>query len=308
MFQTPILFLIFNRPNTTKRVFESIRIVKPSKLYIAADGARKDKLGEDLLCQETRNIIELIDWDCEIKTLFRPENLGCKIAVSSAIDWFFENEEKGIILEDDCLPHPSFFGYCETLLNYYKDDLRIGHIGGDNFQKGIKRGEGSYYFSQYNFIWGWASWRRSWKNYDVKMNSYPDFKANKGLEKIFKRKQEHTFWYQGFDKMFAGLVNSWDFQWTFANWNNNMLSILPNVNLISNIGFGEGSTHTSSSGNNDIENLPIFEIEKNLIHPKELKVNQEADEFAFDLLYKKEHYFVLVLRQIKKKIGLFFVK
>ncbi len=162
MFQTPILFLIFNRPDTTKRVFESISRVKPTKLYIAADGARKNKVGEVLLCQETRNIIELIDWECEIKTLFRTENLGCKIAVSSAIDWFFENEEQGIILEDDCLPHPSFFGYCETLLNYYKDDLRIGHIGGDNFQKGKKRGEGSYYFSQYYFIWGWAIWKLAW--------------------------------------------------------------------------------------------------------------------------------------------------
>ena len=184
MFQTPILFLIFNRPDTTKRVFESIRSIKPAKLYIAADGDRKDKVGEDLLCKDTRSIIDLIDWECEIKTLFRPENLGCKIAVSSAIDWFFENEEQGIILEDDCLPNESFYIYCETLLNYYAFNERIMHISGNNFQDGMMRGNGSYYFSNYNHIWGWASWKRAWKAYNVDLS----FLTETLIEKQFDTK------------------------------------------------------------------------------------------------------------------------
>jgi hypothetical protein len=297
---TPVLFLIFNRPNTTKIVFESIKSVKPIKLYVAADGPRDTKIGEKDLCEQTRAIIELIDWDCDVKTLFREKNLGCKLAVSSAIDWFFDNEEQGIILEDDCLPHITFYKYCETLLEYYKEDCHIGHIGGDNFQKGIKRGEGSYYFSQYNFIWGWATWRRSWKNYDVEMKYYPSFKSNQGLEKIFNRKIEHQFWYQGFDNMFNGLINSWDFQWTFANWKTNSISILPNVNLISNIGFGADATHTTNSGNKDIENLPTFAMDANLVHPKKIVVDVKADEFAFDLLYRKPNIFKLVYKRLIK--------
>ncbi len=300
MLQTPILFLIFNRPDTTKLVFDSIKKVKPTKLYIAADGPRTSKPHEDILCNETRSIINQIDWKCEVKTLFRSENLGCKLAVSSAIDWFFENEEQGIILEDDCLPHLSFYNYCETLLEYYKDDFRVGHIGGDNFQKGIKRGDGSYYFSQYNFIWGWATWRRSWKNYDVEMRDYPSFKSNHGLEKIFRRKIEHQFWYKGFDNMFNGLINSWDFQWAFANWKTNSISILPNVNLVSNIGFGDGATHTKNSGNKYIENLPTVPIERSLIHPKLVEVDIKADEFAFDLLYKTPSVFNLVSKRALK--------
>ena len=189
MFQTPILFLIFNRPDTTKLVFESIKRIKPAKLYIAADGARKHKVGEDLLCKETRSIIDLIDWECEIKTLLRTENLGCKIAVSSAIDWFFENEEQGIILEDDCLPNESFFNFCEQLLNQFKENKEIMHISGNNFQDGITRGDGSFYFSKYNHIWGWATWKRAWKLYNVKLEIEDKKEIEIFIEKNFETKK-----------------------------------------------------------------------------------------------------------------------
>ena len=281
MFQTPILFLIFNRPTTTKRVFESIRSIKPARLYIAADGARKDKAGEDLLCQETRNIVNKIDWNCEIKTLFRAENLGCKIAVSSAIDWFFENEEQGIILEDDCLPNSSFYTFCDELLNLYKNDYRVMHISGNNFQDGITRGDGSYYFSRYNHIWGWATWRRAWKTYDVNMKQLKHALSIQVFNNTLS-KNELKFWLNWFKEIQEGKKNTWDYQTMLNQWLQNGLTIIPNQNLVTNIGFG-GGTNTS------IEVLGLSNIESktmlNIVHPTFIYSNKIADDYTFFTKY-----------------------
>jgi len=190
---TPILFLIFNRPDTTQKVFNAIRKAKPKQFFIAADGSPPDREGEIEKCQKSRKIATSVDWDCEVKTLFRDKNLGCKIAISSAIDWFFENVEEGIILEDDCLPHQSFFWFCQELLEYYRNDTRIMHISGDNFQFGRKRGEGSYYFSKYSHVWGWATWRRAWKCFDINMKSFEEFKAENQINSIFQSKQQQKY-------------------------------------------------------------------------------------------------------------------
>jgi hypothetical protein len=165
----PILFLVFNRPETTARVFEAIRNAKPSRLYIAADGPRDFIYNEYAVCAKTREIASRVDWDCDVETLFRAENLGCKAAVSSAISWFFSHEEEGIILEDDCLPCESFFYFTTILLEKYRHDERIAHIAGSNFQDGKKVGDGSYYFSDLYNIWGWATWKRVWKDYDAEL-------------------------------------------------------------------------------------------------------------------------------------------
>ena len=160
----PVLFLIFKRPDTTQRVFEAIKKAKPKQLFISADGGRNEE--EKKSCNALREaIVAQIDWDCELKTLFRENNLGCKMAVSSGISWFFEEVEQGIILEDDCLPNESFFKFCETMLEKYKDDQSIWHIGANNFQDSIKRGDADYFFSMYSHIWGWASWRDRWQKY-----------------------------------------------------------------------------------------------------------------------------------------------
>ena len=172
-----VLFLVFNRLDNTKQVFEAIRQSKPPRLYIAADGARKVKDGEEKKVKSVRDyILSNIDWKCEVKTLFQDQNLGCKMAVSGGIDWFFENEEMGIILEDDCLPSIDFFIFCEEQLNRYKEDLRIGHICGCNFQGNIKRGESDYYYSKLTHVWGWASWRRVWQHYDINMKNFDSAK------------------------------------------------------------------------------------------------------------------------------------
>jgi len=292
VFQTPILFLIFNRPDTTKRVFESISSIKPAKLYIAADGARKDKLGEDLLCEDTKSIIDLIDWECEVKTLFRTENLGCKIAVSSAIDWFFENEEQGIILEDDCLPNESFYNYCETLLNYYVSDERIMHISGNNFQDGIVRGIGTYYFSNYNHIWGWATWKRAWKAYNVDLSFLTETEIETLIEKQFDTKKERLFWNNIFKKVINKTIGTWDYQWTYAVWKNNGLSILPNKNMIANIGFNNNGTHTSGVDILGLSNMKTFSISK-IIHTTEIEINKKADKYGLDHYFNPSKFFYL---------------
>ncbi len=303
MFQTPILFLIFNRPDTTKLVFESIKRIKPAKLYIAADGARKHKVGEDLLCKETRSIIDLIDWECEIKTLFRNENLGCKIAVSSAIDWFFENEEQGIILEDDCLPNESFYIYCETLLNYYASNERIMHISGNNFQDGNVRGNGSYYFSNYNHIWGWATWKRAWKAYNVDLSFLTETETETLIEKQFDTKKERLFWNNIFKKVINKTIGTWDYQWTYAVWKNNGLSILPNKNMIANIGFNNNGTHTSGVDILGLSNMKTFSISK-IIHPTEIEINKKADKYGLDHYFNPSKFFYLykkIIHTIKIK-------
>jgi len=280
MFNTPILFLIFNRPDTTQKVFDEIKKIKPLKLFVAADGARPDKKGEAKKCEEARKIIEQVDWDCEVKTLFRETNLGCKNAVSSALNWFFENVEEGMILEDDCLPTQSFFNYCEQLLEKYRHDERIMHISGEN-PTSKEFGDGSYYFTKTAHIWGWASWKRAWKLYDVEMKSYPDFMKNNKIKEIFDKDYHRKYWVKIFDRVTEGKINTWDYQWMYALYTNNGLSIIPNKNMISNIGFNTDATHTSE-GDTSLANRSAFEIVE-IIHPSEVKENNEA----LDLIMKE---------------------
>ncbi len=276
-FDTPILFLIFNRPETTFRVFEIIKKIKPMNLFIAADGPRTDIEGEARKCQEARNILSRIDWNCQTENLFREKNLGCKIAVSSAITWFFDNVEEGIILEDDCLPDPSFFGFCQELLQYYRNDTRISMISGDNFQNGITRGSASYYFSKHPHIWGWATWRRAWEKYDVNMTTYPLFSKNNQLANIFSDTSEQHYWYRLLDKTFRGEIDTWDYQWFYTVWRQNGLSITPNVNLVSNIGYDSQATRTKKDKKN-LANLKTERLDR-IIHPKSVAANKDADDY-----------------------------
>lgn len=282
--KSSVLFLIFNRPDSTQRVFEAIREAKPPKLYVSADGPRLNVEGEEKKCDDTRKIIEMVDWDCQVKTYFRKQNQGCKIAVSSGIDWFFEQEEEGIILEDDCLPNQSFFSFCDNLLEHYRNDNRIGHISGNNFQDGLIRDKGSYYFSKFAHIWGWATWRRAWKAYDVNFTDYPAFISSNQFSNIGFSKKEEAFFRKKITLINDGVMNTWDFQWLFTLWHQHMLSITPQVNLVSNIGFGDvNATHTS--GNNFLlNNVGTNEINR-IIHPAFFTPNKKADSYTFNQKY-----------------------
>ncbi len=269
---TPILFLVFNRPGTTRQVFDQIRKAKPQRLYIAADGYRSPE--EKAVCEQVREIVLTVDWDCEVQTLFRDDNLGCGLAISQAVTWFFENEPEGIVLEDDCLPADSFFGFCSAMLERYRDDDRIGHISGGNYQKGIVRGDGSYYFSALTNVWGWAGWRRVWKDYDVNISSLPLFEKLDYIWRMPSHGSYKDYWIRNFHIFYNLRVNSWDFQYAYLNLVNNRLSVIPNVNMISNIGCSENATHYVP--NHPFANLPTEEIYE-IIHPSFMIADTTAD-------------------------------
>ncbi len=244
-FNIPVLFLIFRRKEVTQRAFTAIRDVKPLQLFIAGDGGRTHE--EHERCVETRQaVLDMIDWECEVKTLFRDKNLGCRNAVSSAITWFFEQVEEGIILEEDCLAEPSFFAYCAELLERYRFDIRIMSVSGTNFQNGIRRGKADYYFSTRADCWGWATWRRAWSLYDRDMRHYPEFKENNLLATVLPHEHMRRYWEGMLESVYAGETSSWATIWVYSIWINHGLCIKPNVNLVSNIGFDSESTHCAN--------------------------------------------------------------
>jgi hypothetical protein len=278
-FHTPILFLIFNRPDTTSKVFEIIRRIKPSNLFVSADGPRVNKQGEKEKCEETRKIIVRIDWECDVHKNFSNENLGCKKGVTKGINWFFENVEEGIIIEDDCILDESFFYFTQEMLSRYRDDERIMHIGAGNFQDGIRRGNASYYFSKFCHVWGWATWRRAWKNYDVGIESFDEFKSQGLIKNIFEDKKIQNHWLNLFQTVYDNRLDTWDFQWVYTVWKQNGLSIIPNQNLVSNIGFGEDATHTKYVDKNVAE-TKTGKLE-NITHPEFVIPDMDADRYTF---------------------------
>ena len=249
MASTPVLLLTFKRPNAVQQVLNAIRLYQPKCLYISSDGPRNEKLEEQEKIKAVRNLVlSQIDWPCDVKILFHEKNLGCRVAVSTAIDWFFENETEGIILEEDCVPNPSFFQYTDSLLTYYRNDSRIMSISGHNFHFNKHKKNSfldSYYFSRYHHCWGWATWRRAWQYYDREMLNWPSLKDSNWLLSVgdgnvyFKE-----YWTSIFDRAYYNKVDSWAYRWLFSCWNQHGLSILPMTSLIRNIGFDEEATHT----------------------------------------------------------------
>ena len=302
---TPILFLIFNRPNETREVLNVLKIIKPNFLYVACDGPRENIATDADNVNKTREILKDINWDCELKTLFREVNLGCKKAVSEGIDWFFKNVEKGIILEDDCIPSCSFFNYCSDLLNIYRDDTRIMHISGLNFLSGPVRltaSDESYHFSKYAAVWGWATWRRAWRLYDVDIISWPKVRDENLHFNFSFNNSEIESWKDKFDKVYKKQIDTWDYQWSYCIFMNNGLCITPNTNLISNIGFNENATHTFIS---DIRShLPLGSVNFPLSHPSNIVPDYNSDwrEFVSHIrtpAYKK------VIKSFLTALGLF---
>jgi hypothetical protein len=282
--KTPVLFMIFNRPDTTAQVFQAIRQAQPPKLFVVADGPRLDKAGEAQKCAETRKIIEGVDWDCEVITNYSDVNLGCRKRVSGGIDWVFEQVEEAIVLEDDCLPDPSFFLYCEELLEKYKHDTRIMSIAGGNYTLGQQRTTDSYHFSRYTQSWGWATWRRAWQLYDVDMKLWNQVWDGDWLEDILQDDSAIKVWRRNFQLVHDAdeRMDTWDHQWTFACCIQSGLTIVPNVNLISNIGFGTEATHTRNKADK-FANLPTEAMSFPMQHSKLVVCDAKTDKHHQEL-------------------------
>ncbi len=266
MLNTPILFLVFNRPDTTKRVFEQIRKIQPQQLFVAADGPRTNKEGEKEKTEAVRKLIlDRIDWDCEVKTLFREDNLGCERAVSQAITWFFEHVEQGIILEDDTLPDLSFFRFCEELLEKYKDDERITMISG-YCKFGKYKSPYSYSFTKgMGGIWGWATWRRAWNYFDFEMEGYPEYR-----QRVVDRHPELPDFIKNFDGVYHQKINSWAYRWAYKLKVLDAFAIRSNVNLIKNIGFGATGTHITD-WQAEVYEPSVYHLKFPLKHPIKLE-------------------------------------
>ncbi len=274
--KTPVAFIIFNRPDTTERVFSEIAKAKPPKLLVIADGPRVNRPGEVERCATTRAIIEQVDWPCEVLTNFSEVNLGCKKRVSSGIDWVFEQVEEAIILEDDCLPDPSFFHFCQEMLAKYRGDDRILMISGTNLAFDIIQ-KHRYYFSRYPHIWGWASWRRAWRGYDVAMANLPELLKDRNFVESFAHSAEFEHWAAVLSSVRDGQVNTWDAQVVYLAFSRSQMTIFPSGNLISNIGFGVEATHTQKV-NRWLANLPLHGVNFSLDPPKFVIPNLEAEK------------------------------
>ena len=284
-FDVPILLIVFNRTDTTERLLQALAEIRPARIFVSADGARTNRAGEAELCEQVRALIESkINWPCEVRKKFNDRNLGCRAAVSSAIDWFFSEVEEGIILEDDTLPDPSFFPYCRELLERYREDERVHMISGDNFQEGARRSEDSYYFSNFAHIWGWATWRRAWRDYDVNTAAWPEFLQSGRLKNFVQSFRGRVFWESFLEGVHTKRADTWDAQWAFTAWLHDRVCILPAVNLISNIGFGDMATHTTHDS--PFANLPRHELEFPLRHPAQIQVHAEADRFTEERMFR----------------------
>jgi hypothetical protein len=277
--ETPIAFCIFNRPELTSRVFAAIARQKPKRLLVVADGPRESHPSDVQRVQKARAVLDRIDWPCELQTNFSDVNLGCRQRMATGISWAFEQADELVILEDDCLPDESFFAYCEQLLDRYRHEPQVMMISGNNFQP-QPRTSNSYYFSRYTHIWGWASWRRAWNTFDLDMNTWPSVRATRSLASAFEDPCEYEFWKNIFDQQHASQIDTWDFSWMYACLKNGGLTILPELNLVSNLGFGCDATHTTD------EQSPLSLLATNrltkLRHPSEIAQHLAADRWTFE--------------------------
>ena len=273
---------VFNRPETTRRVFEVISRARPAKLLLIADGPRLERVGEAERCAEVREIVSRVDWPCEVLTNFSSTNLGCQERIISGLDWVFSLVEEAIILEDDCLPDPSFFPFCQVLLEKYRGDSRISSITGTNMVERFLNTEASYYFSQLGGIWGWATWRSEWQRYDRYLTDWPKLKEEKMLSELFDHPKAVAYWTKIFDAMYENRgPNTWDYQWVYTRLKNNSLNIIPRINLISNIGFGTDATHTT--GADSRYTIPVKTIGFPLRHPSSFVPLHSVDHRQLDL-------------------------
>ena len=288
MFKTPIVFIIFKRPDTTQLVFDQIRRVQPAQLLVIADGPRVDRAGEAEKCAATRAILDQVDWDCQVLTNFSDHNLGCKYRVATGLEWAFTQVEAAIVLEDDCVPDLTFFPFCTEMLERYRHDTRIMAISGNNFLFDRVPTDYSYYFSQYWDVWGWATWRRAWQYFDVDLKVWPEVKQKKLLRNILPDASSIRYWHKIVQAVLDGQIDTWDYQWNLAIWLQHGLCIHAKNCLVTNVGFGAEATNTTDADNLRA-NLPVRPIEFPLRHPPFVLRDTQGDRYtqktAFEVSY-----------------------
>ncbi|MBN8560365.1 MAG: glycosyltransferase family 2 protein [Leptolyngbya sp. UWPOB_LEPTO1] len=287
MFDTPIVLLIFKRPQATQAVFDRIRQIQPKQLLVVADAPRLDRVGEAEKCAAARAVIEQVDWDCDVQINDAEMNLGCGKRISTGLDWVFEQVEEAIILEDDCIPDLSFFPFCQKLLARYREDTRIFSIAAQDFTRGRYADGTSYYFSRYAHSWGWATWRRAWQHYDYELELWKTLPQKQVLYNILQNARAVEFWHQAFQFILDGKLDTWDYQWLLCCWLNSGLSIHPRVNLVTNVGFTDDATHTAE--HNRLANLPLEAIEFPLQHPQILIREVQSDAYLQRKVYDYDY-------------------
>jgi hypothetical protein len=299
---TPVLFLVFNRPGPTRRVMDAIRQARPPRLYIAADGPRTNKEGEAALTAEVREIATSVDWPCEVHTLFRDRNLGCRTAVSSGIDWFFDHEEEGIILEDDCLPAESFFRFCEEMLSRYRHDERIWQISGTVFfPDAVTNKQADYFFSRFGPVWGWATWRRAWRgHYDVDLLDWEKMKSHENFSLAYPSRHEALAKLKIGQALYENRINTWDYQWGIIKAFNSGLTVLPRHNMVLNLGFDQDATHTSERPWDAPTHA--FDFDRSLIHPQFLLRDWRHDDHYVASKFKQRKTLRSIIRNAAKNL------
>jgi hypothetical protein len=280
----PVAFMIFNRPELTARVFDAIAQARPTRLLVVADGPRATHPDDARLCAQARAVIDRVDWDCEVSTCYSEDNLGCRLRIASGLDWVFAQAPEAIIVEDDCLPDPTFFRFCAELLERYRDDPRLQMVSGCNVLPATSAGPHSYYFSRCYHVWGWATWARAWRTYDLQMRRWPALRESDWLERHLGDRTEASIARAIFDETYAGNVGTWDFQWVLAGWAADGLSVTPSVNLVTNIGYGEAGTHERNA-EHQLANLPTEPMRFPLDHPSDVRALESADHEEWRLVY-----------------------
>jgi hypothetical protein len=280
---TPVALVLFNRPDLTERVFAEIARVRPPTLLLVADGPRPNRPDDVAKCAAARAIVQRIDWPCEVIRNYSDVNLGCGRRTTSGMQWIFGQVDEAIVLEDDTVPCPSFFDFCEAMLERYRDDERVMHVSGDNWLAERPVAE-SYSFSRYCLSWGWASWRRAFRLYDPRMMQWPSVRETRWLEDLMTGDTRAVeFWRRIFDATFSDKVNTWDYQWLFTIWLHHGLSVIPCQNLVSHLGFDRNdTTHFQNSAGNPLNNLPTREMKFPLLHPAYMARDVEGDQLVFD--------------------------
>jgi hypothetical protein len=278
------VLLVHARPDTTRRLVEIVQAACPSRVLVVADGPRADRVDEAARCSETRAVVEQAEWRCELVTNYADENLGLKRRIESGLDWAFGLVEEAIVLEDDCLPHPSFFPFCEELLDRFRNEPRVLSISGNNFDPAPETARTDYRFSRYPLIWGWATWRRAWQHYDPQMSRWPELRDSGWLDRLLGDRDAVQYWTYTFERTYTQ-HHTWDYAWLLASWLADGLSAVPTRNLVTNVGFRDDATNTGAEYRSVFADVPAVAIEFPLRHPERLERDLGADDFVEDVMF-----------------------